>query len=150
MEMDATRIHLFLNYIPVTGTLLGIVLLLLGLWKRSDRVKRISLWIFVVTALLAFAVYATGEIAGKGAELLVGPVWTNIEHHKASALPAFATIEVSGILALIGLIKSFRKSELSLWAVLALLFLSVAAFGFSARTTYLGRNIYSVEATVNK
>ena len=148
--MDATRIHLFLNYIPVTGTLLGTVLLLLGFWKNSSKIKRISLFIFVLTAVLAFAVYATGEIAGKGAELLVGPVWTNIETHKASALPGFAAIEAAGLLALIGLVKSFRKSELPLWAVLALLFLSLAAFGLSLRTTYLGRNIYSVDGTVNK
>lgn len=130
--------------------LLGIVLLLFGFWKRSDRVKRISLGVLFLTAVLAFGVFASGEIAGKGAELLVGPVWTNIEQHKASALPAFAAIEAAGLLALIGLIKSFRSSELPVWMVLALLFLSVAAFGLSARTTYLGRNIYSVEGAVNK
>ena len=148
--MDATRIHLFLNYIPVTATFLGMVLLLFGLWKRSGRIKRISLGIFVLSALLVFTVYASGEIAGKGADLLVGPVWTNIGQHRSSALPAFAAIEAAGLLALVGLVKSFRKSELPLWAVLALLFLSFAAFGLSARTTYLGRNIYSVDGAANK
>lgn len=148
--MDATQLHLFLNYIPVTGTLLGIVLLLFGLWKRSDKVKRISLGFFVLTAVLAFGVFGSGEVAGSGAEKLVGPVWTNIEQHKSSALPAFTTIEAAGLLALIGLIKSFRRSELPLWTVLALLFLSVAAFGLSVRTTYLGRHIYSVEGSVKR
>ena len=148
--MDATRLHLFLNYLPVIGTLLGMVLLLLGFWKNSDRVNRISLATFVLTALLTFAVYASGEVAGSRAGLLVGPVWTNIENHKSSALPAFAAIELTGVFALIGLISMFRKSELARWNVVAVLILSLAAFFLTARTTYLGKHIHSVDAAVSR
>ena len=148
--MDATRIHLFLNYIPVTATFLGMVLLLFGLWKRSGRIKRISLGIFVLSALLVFTVYASGEIAGKGADLLVGPVWTNIGQHRSSALLAFAAIEVTGVLALTGLITLRRASEIARWRIVALLIVSLTAAGLTARTTYLGARIHSGDAAVTR
>lgn len=148
--MDAARVHLFLNYFPLIGTLLGIVMLVFGFWKRSDRVKRISLVVFFLTAVLAFAVYASGEVAGSGAGKLVGPVWTNIGTHKASALPAFAAIVSTGLFALIGLISMFRKSELARWNVLALLIFSLAALSLTARTTYLGARIHSIDAAVSR
>jgi hypothetical protein len=148
--MDATRVHLFLNYFPITGELLGIVLLLLGLWKGSERAKRFGLYAFCLTALLTFGVFGSGEAAGSGAGLLVGPVWTNIVDHKSSAMPTFAAIEASGVIAVIGLFKLRKGSELPIWLLLALLFLSFAAVGLAARTTYLGRNIHTVSAAAAK
>ncbi len=148
--MDATQAHLLLNYFPLVGMTLGAALVLLGLWKRSERFDRLGLICFTITAVLVFPVYATGEIAGKGVDLLVGPVWTNIGGHRSSALPAFAAIEITGVLALTGLITLHRGSEIARWRVVALLVLSLTAAGLTARTTYLGRNIHTVDAAAAK
>jgi len=148
--MDATQVHLFLNYIPLAGMTLGFVLLLLGFWKKNNRFIRIGLAVLAGTALVVLPVFATGEIAGKGAGLLVGPVWTNIANHKSSALPSFAATAVTGVLALIGLIAMFRGSELAQWKVVALLFLSLASVSLTARTTYLGRHIHTADAAAAK
>ncbi len=148
--MDATQAHLFLNYFPLAGMTLGAVFVLLGFWMRGDRLNRLGLISFTVTALLVFPVYATGEIAGKGADLLVGPMWTNIAQHRGSAMLTFAAIEVTGVLALTGLITLRRGSEIDRWKLVALLFLALAAAGLTARTTYLGRNVYAVDGAVSK
>lgn len=148
--MDATRVHLFLNYLPLIGMTLGAALVVLGLWKRSDRLDRLGLICFAITAVLVFPVYATGEIAGKGADLLVGQVWTKVGQHRSSALLAFAAIEVTGVLALTGLITLRRGLEIDRWKFVALLFLSLMAAGLTARTTYLGRNIYAVDGAATK
>jgi len=148
--MDATQVHLFLNYIPLAGMTLGFVLLLLGSLKKSVRFIRIGLAVLVGTALVVLPVYATGEIAGKGAGLLIGPVWTNIANHRGSALPSFAATAVTGVLALIGLIAMFRGSELVRWKVIALMFLSLMSMSLTARTTYLGRHIHTVDAAAAK
>ena len=148
--MDAPQAHLFLNYFPLAGMTLGAVFVLLGFWMRGDRFNRLGLICFTVTALLVFPVYATGEIAGKGADLLVGPMWTNIAQHRGSALLTFAAIEVTGVLALTGLITLRRGSEIDRWKLVALLFLALAAAGLTARTTYLGMNVYAVDGAESK
>lgn len=66
--MDATQAHIYFNYIPLTGTVIGIVMLVIGFWKDSRLFTRTSLALLILTAILMLAVYATGEIAGKGSD----------------------------------------------------------------------------------
>jgi asparagine N-glycosylation enzyme membrane subunit Stt3 len=59
--MNWAHIHLSLNHLPVVGTFFGVLLLLLALLRKSEELKRVSLGVFVLTALLALPVYFTGE-----------------------------------------------------------------------------------------
>jgi uncharacterized membrane protein len=148
--MDATRIHLVLNYLPLIGTLACLLSLLFGFWKHNEKAKRIGLIASVLAAVAAIGAFGSGEVAGKGAEQLAGPVFTNIVQHKTSAIPTFIAIEAAGILALIGLISIFRGKELARWNVVAVLLFSLASSGLTTRTTILGRQIYSVDPVINK
>ena len=146
--MDATRIHVFLNYIPLTGSVLGLAMIVFGMWRQNDRVSRTSLGLFVLTAIFTLAVYATGEIAGKGADQMVGPVWENIRVHRASAMPTFAAIMLTGIFALIGLISMLRRASLARWNKAVIMILAVASLLLALRTTDLGRHIFTVGTAV--
>lgn len=146
--MDANRIHIFLNYIPLIGMILGIALLLYGMWRPDSFVIRAGLGLFVVTALLTLAVYATGEIAGKGAHLMSGPPWTNIVAHRTSALPTFVAIELTGVFALVGLIRLIREKAFARWNALVVLVLAMASLAVAARTTHIGRQIFVLNASL--
>lgn len=148
--MDATQVHIFLNYIPLTGTVIGIFMLVIGIWKKSGRFTRTGLALFIMTAILTLAVYATGEIAGKGSDHMVGQLWANIREHRASALPTFAVVELTGILALIGLVRMLRGSTPATWYIAAILILAVVALAFATRTTHLGRRIFTYEIPVSR
>jgi uncharacterized membrane protein len=137
--MDAYKLHLLLNHYPMFGIIVGILLLLLGLWRKSDKVKRISLWIFLVSAVLTFPVYVSGEITGSG--MTEGIFGDLIKQHKNSALIAFGLIEATGIAALIGLILLYRRPQQAKWMVLMVLVLSLASSVIITRTTLMGRNI---------
>ncbi|HMS44089.1 MAG TPA: hypothetical protein PKE69_27935 [Pyrinomonadaceae bacterium] len=137
--MDAYKLHLLLNHYPMFGIIVGILLLLLGLWRKSEKVKRISLWIFLVSAVLTFPVYVSGEIAGSG--MTDGIFGDLIKQHKQSALIAFGLIEATGIAALIGLILLYRRSQQAKLMVLMVLVLSLASSVFITKTTLMGRNI---------
>lgn len=146
--MDATKVHIFLNYIPLTGTVIGIVMLVIGIWKKSPRFTRTGLALFIMTALLTLAVYATGEIAGKGSDQMVGQLWANIREHRASALPTFAVVELTGVLALVGLVLMLRGSDLARWYTAVVLILAVASLGLAARTTHFGRRIFTLDTAI--
>ena len=63
--MDATQVHTSLNYIPLIGIFVGMVLHAYGWWRGSKGISRISLILLCLTALFAFAVFGSGEVAGK-------------------------------------------------------------------------------------
>lgn len=139
--MDALHIHLLLNHFPIIGTIIGIVLLLIGFTRKSDEIKRISLGVFFVIALLTIPVYLTGEPAEERVEKSVGVSKTIMEQHEDAALPALVAMEITGFVALIGLVLLFRKSEMARWNALAVLVLSLITFGLMARTANLGGQI---------
>jgi hypothetical protein len=148
--MDATKLHLLFNYVPLIGTVFGPVVLIYGTRKLNVRTQMTGLGILILTAILTLVVFGTGESAGKGADLLVGQVWTNIQGHRASALPAFAAVEATGIFALFGAINLMRKKALTGWLVTLIFLLSLASIGLTVRTAYLGRSIHLVEAQIAK
>ena len=139
--MDALHIHLLLNHFPIIGTIIGIVLLLIGFTRKSDEIKQISLGVFFVIALLTIPVYLTGEPAEERVEKSVGVSKTIMEQHEDAALPALVAMEITGFVALIGLFLLFRKSKFANWNVIAILVLSLITFGLMARTANLGGQI---------
>jgi uncharacterized membrane protein len=139
--MDALHVHLLLNHFPVIGTIIGIALLLFGFFRKSDEIKRASLGVFFVIALLTVPVYLTGEPAEERVEKSPGVSEAIIEQHEAAALPALIAMEVTGLLAVFGLILFYKDSRLARWNVSAVLVLSLVTFGLMARAANLGGQI---------
>ncbi|MBX7053958.1 MAG: hypothetical protein K1X36_03305 [Pyrinomonadaceae bacterium] len=148
--MDAVKLHLLLNYIPLMGVPAGAFLLFYGYIRSRPLAKKTGLILLVLTAIVTLGVFGSGEAAGKGSDLMIGPVWANIRQHKAFAFQSFATIESMGVFALFGLINLMRGKQLAKWLTIVLLTLSLAAIGLTIRTAYFGRQIYSVEAPAVK
>ena len=61
--MNWVHIHLAVNHVPVLGTMFLLILLIVGLVRKSDDLKRIALWGFVLLALLAVPIKYTGDLA---------------------------------------------------------------------------------------
>lgn len=148
--MDATKLHLLFNYLPLIGTAIGPIVLVHGARKSNVKAQMTGFGILVLTAIATLVVFGTGEAAGKGTDLLVGQVWTNIQEHRRAALPAFAMVEATGIFALFGAINLMRKKALTMWLVVIIVLLSIASIGFTARTAYFGRSIHRVETPIAK
>jgi hypothetical protein len=146
--MDATKLHLLFNYFPFAGTVIGPIMLIYGKWRARENVQMIGLGILVLTAILTLIVFGTGESAGKGANLMIGQVWTNIQNHRVSALPTFAAIEATGVFALFGAINLMRKKALTKWLITIVLALSLASIVLTARTSHLGEAIHAVDASI--
>lgn len=143
--MDALHIHLLLNHFPVIGTIIGVALLLLGFFTKSDAIKRASLAVVFGVALLTIPVYLTGEPAEERVEKAVGVSKAIIEEHEDAAMPALIAMEITGFVALIGLFVSFRISRFANVSFVAALILSLVTFGLIARTANLGGQIRHVE-----
>lgn len=110
MTMNPAHWHLMLNHVPVLGTAFGMALIAWALVRKSEELKRVSLGVFVIIALLAIPAYLTGEPAEEIVEHLPGVSEASIEEHEDAAKFAFAGVLVLGAPALGGLVI-FRRGR---------------------------------------
>ncbi len=143
--MNGAHWHLLLNHLPVLGSAFGILLLLFAWVRKSDEIKKVSLGVFVLTAICAVPAYLTGEPAEEVAEHLPGVTHALIEHHEEAALLALSAAVATGIAALAGLFLSRKAKLLPIWLMLATLFLALATGGLMVRAANLGGEIRHTE-----
>jgi len=139
--MNTVHLHLLLNHLPVVGTIIAVVLLAYALARRSDELVRTGFGMLVVLALVAGAVYLTGEPAEEAVEGLADVSEARIERHEEAALTATILLGAVGVVALGGLLtlrgdaaRTRRVGRL----VLVLALVPTAAMGYAA---YLGGQI---------
>jgi uncharacterized membrane protein len=143
--MDAAHIHLLLNHIPVLGTIFATPLFAYALIRRSDELKRLSLVILFLTALITIPVYLSGEPAEEILENLSGISKPIVEQHEDSAKLSLAFVMLTGVLALVGMVLMRGRKEFARWCVLAALLSSAISAVLMARTANLGGQIRHTE-----
>jgi uncharacterized membrane protein len=143
--MSAAHVHLLLNHVPILGTLFGLLLLLYGLARKSDEIKRVSFGSFITTSLVTIPVYGSGLVATSIVEGLPDVSKTIIEQHQQAALITLVTIEILGAVALLNLWWSRRSPDTRRWLVLVVLALAVIASGLGMWTGNLGGQVRHTE-----
>ena len=137
--------HLMLNHLPILGTLVGIFLVILLFLRESRDWETLTLWWFVIMALLAIPVYLTGEPAEELVEGLAGVSHDAIEHHEEWAMWAFTLQEITGAFALFVLLYGRLRDIPGRWGKPMLLALVLLTAGFMGYTAALGGHIHHPE-----
>lgn len=145
MTMSGAHVHLLLNHVPILGTLFGLLLLLYGLVRKSDEIKRASFVSFITTSLVTMPVYGSGLAATSIVEGLPDVSKTIIEQHQQAALITLVTIEILGAVALLSLWLSRRSPDTRRWLVFVVLALAVIAGGLGIWTGDLGGQVRHTE-----
>ena len=135
--MNWAHVHLMVNHIPVLGTVLLVMLLALGLMRRSPDVIGIALWATVALAALTVPVYLTGEPAEDQVEELAGVDKTAIEDHEERAKVGLFAVLATAAVAGLALWRERRGRRLTPFLaalVLAGLLVSSGLFALAAWT----------------
>jgi uncharacterized membrane protein len=147
--MNAAHLHLLISHAPMMAVISGLILLLLGLLKKSEELKQTSLLFFVLGGAAAVPAYLTGAPARDMLVKMPVPISVNItDQHGDVAILAFAAALVLGIVALSGLMRYRRGRSLPglfLFVILVLALTTGAAMGW---TSHLGGKIRHPELRV--
>ena len=143
--MNTTHIHLLLNHVAILGALFSVILLLAGMFIKSDILQKTALLGFVLAALASIPVFLTGEPAEESVEHLPGIVEATIHEHEESAEFSIWAIEALGAFSLLGFIMMFRGSSIKSGFMGLVLILSLIAAGSISYTGYLGGKIRHTE-----
>ena len=138
--MSTVQLHLLLNHIPVIGTVIGLCLLAYAALRKDEGLARASLGMFAVLALLAGAVFLTGEPAEEAVEGLAGVSEAMVERHEEAALLSTIALGVLGALSL-GVLLSFRRRALPRIVPVILFAAGLLPAGAMAGTANLGGQI---------
>ena len=144
-NLTPTHIHLLLNHVPTIGFGIAMGLFIGALVSRSDDLKKASLTVLVVVALLTLPTYVTGNAAQESIQNLPGVSKTLIETHEGAALVAFIFMGITGAVAWLALWQFHRRSRISPRTLGTVLVLAVVTMGLVARAANVGGEIRHTE-----
>jgi uncharacterized membrane protein len=139
--VNLAHVHLVLNHFPIIGTIVGLGLFMVSLVGQNHDLKKASLIIFAVMALLSLPTFFTG-VGAQGAILdLPGVSADLIDRHEGAAILALFFMELTGAFSLVGLWQSHKLSRPARSNVLAVLLLSLITVGLMVRVGTTGGDI---------
>jgi uncharacterized membrane protein len=108
--MNLAHVHLLLNHFPIIGTIIGLALLLVSLVGKNTDLRRASLIIFAIIALVSIPTFFSGIGAQGALKGEPGVSGALIDRHEGAAILALFLMEVTGAFALVGLWQLQRSS----------------------------------------
>ncbi len=152
--MNATHLHLILTHFPIVGTIIGIGILIYGLFLKKLEIQKVALATFILMALLTIPVFLTGEEAGETVENIAAISEQLIENHEELAEKAIWLMGLLGLLSIISLFAIFKKLSFAKTITLVTLIVSLVTFGVFAQVGNLGGQIRHSEirtgSTINQ
>lgn len=143
--MNFTHLHLMITHLPLFGSILGALVLIYGMITKNSQVKMAAYYVLIVSAVGGVIAYSTGEFAEETVENIQGIVKNNIEEHEEFAEIALISIIALGILSLAGVYTTLKKPSLARAVSIIVLIASLACFGLTAWTGYLGGHVRHTE-----
>jgi uncharacterized membrane protein len=150
--MNLAHIHLLLNHLPTIGFGIGLCFYLAGYFGKDDSLKKASLVLLFLIAVMAIPTYVSGNAAESTLcpEKMCPPdvSLSTIRAHEDIALFAFVLMEATGFFAWLVLWQLRRKSHLAPWNWIVVLVLGLATFGLMALAANVGGEIRHPEIRV--
>ena len=139
--MNNPHLHLLLNHVPTIGTVIAFGLLLLSFMRRDNGLKRVSLEVFFVVALLTLPAY----LSGVGTEFTFESYpdiskETIVRHHDA-ALVASMFMLLTGVLSWLALWQWRRLDRPRNGALALVLLASAVTLVLMGRAANIGGEI---------
>lgn len=143
--MNQTYVHLLITHLPIFGSILGAIVLIYGLWVKSNQTKIAAYILFIISSLGAAIAYLTGEAAEETVENIQGISKTIVEQHEESGLIALIALIVLGVISIISIICQVKKLAVAKSMAFITLVIALISFGLLARTGYMGGEIRYTE-----
>ncbi|MCU0331277.1 MAG: hypothetical protein MUC47_09935 [Candidatus Kapabacteria bacterium] len=80
--MHPVQAHMLVNHLPIIGTAIGLMLVVVGMMRRNDALKRAGLIIYTVMGLAVIPATITGDEAEHAVEHVVGVSEPVLEAHE--------------------------------------------------------------------
>jgi uncharacterized membrane protein len=143
--MNQAHFHLVVNHLPIILPIGGVIVLVGGIFVRSEIVKRMAYLLFSIAALSTVASMSSGEGAEEVVENIAGVTENFIHEHEEKA-EVFAVFSyLLGALSLIGMWASWKSKGFATILSYAILILSLVVIFLGKQTGTSGGEIRHTE-----
>lgn len=143
--MNEAHVHLLVNHFPIIVPIIGLLVMLGGLYFRSESIKRTAYVIFIVGAMLTIPAFVTGEGAEDIVKQIQGIDKIFIEPHEEVA-ETFAVLSyVLGGISVFGLWANIKQKSSSNALIIITILFSLIVLFFAAKTGTTGGEIRHTE-----
>src|SRR5215468_6187715 len=133
--MNTPHLHLLLNHVPTVGTVIAFGLFLLSFIRKDDGLKRVSLEVFYIIALVSLPAYLSGAATAMALENTPNVNKEVIAAHHDAALIALIFMTLTGGASWLALWQWRRRSRprngtlacVTLFAAISVVLMGVAA-----------------------
>ncbi len=133
--MNNAHYHLLVNHLPIVGLVIGILVLIVGLFLKKRDIKLTALGVFVFSAIASIFAFYTGEGAEEVVENIAGISETLIHNHEEYAESFFTFTLILGAISLITFIAELKKFKYAKYLMFITLLLAIAD---SVLASYVG------------
>jgi uncharacterized membrane protein len=140
--MNSAHLHLLLNHVPTVGTVIAFGVFLLSFIRKDEGMRRLSLELFCVIALMTLPAY----ISGVGTQVALEQTRPEVvkelmaRHHDAAVLGSIGMV-LTGLAAWLALWQLRRQARPATTVLAAVLLSSVLTVALMARAANLGGEI---------
>jgi len=142
--MNSSQIHLALTHVPVILSVVGLVMLVIAMFKKNDTLVKTAFYVLFLAGVFAVPVFFTGEGVEETVEQLPGVTASVIERHEDLAKLAFGIVTTAAIGSLIALVF-YRQTAIRKWIGPLVLFVAFLSAGVMAVTAHWGGQVRHTE-----
>ncbi len=146
--MNQSHVQLIITYLPIFGSILGVLVLNEGIWTKSNKTKIVAYNIFIISPISSGIAYLIAE--KETVVNIQGVIEPAVKQNEEFALFALISLIILGLASILGLLLTLRKSPSTRTAAFVILFISLISFALAARTGYLGGQIRHSEINSTK
>jgi uncharacterized membrane protein len=139
--MNEAHVHLITNHLPIIIPFIALVVLLIGLFSKSDAVKRTAFFLFILGAIATYTAFESGEEAEEIVEHMAGVSHDLIHEHEEKAELFMVLSYLLGALSLVGLWANWKKKKFSDILTYCTILLSVVVLYVAKETGTTGGEI---------
>ncbi|WP_395047086.1 hypothetical protein [Flavobacterium sp.] len=147
--MNDAHLHLVLNHLPIIIPVIGLLVMIEGLFFSSEIVKRTAYFIFILGAVLAIPAFLSGEGAEEVVENLAGIDENFIKIHEEIAGTFAILCYALGGISLLGLWANVYKKSFSNGIVYITIVFCTITLYFAKQTGTTGGEIRHTEIREN-
>lgn len=145
--MNDAHFHLVVNHIPILFPVAGLLVLIGGILFKSEIVKRMSYFLFILGAIATAVAMSSGEGAEEAVEHMQGVSHDTIHEHEEIA-EFFALLSYAfGALSLLALWASWQRKKFAAMLSYAVLVAGIVIVIFGKQTGTSGGEIKHPEIT---
>lgn len=127
--MNEAHLHLLVNHFPIIGLFFGFFILLFGIIKRNETLKKAAFIIFIFCTVMGKISMMTGDKAEHRVEDMTGFSHDYIHEHEEAAEFFMKPLYVLGLVSIFGLFSIAKKrSSEKIVSICAVLIAAICLF----------------------